>query len=115
MTGKRGLKKLKSRAGESIAETLVALLISALALLMLAGAVSSAARVVTGSSNKLKEYYAADRNLATYETAKGTVTITVKPTVSTDAPTPLFEKVVNYYENATLGSTNVVAYAMPGD
>ena len=111
MTGKRGLKKLKSRAGESIAETLVALLISALALLMLAGAVSSAARVVTGSSNKLKEYYAADRNLAT---RSGADTNKVDITIAAEKVTQTFRD-VNYYENETLGSTNVVAYAMPGD
>ena len=105
MTGKRGLKKLKSRAGESIAETLVALLISALALLMLAGAVSSAARVVTGSSNKLKEYYAADRNLAT---RSGTNTCAIR--IKSDTVSQTVED-VKYYENTTLGSTKVVAYS----
>ena len=45
--------KLSSHAGESIAETLFALLISSLALIMLAGAVSSAMRVVTGSKEKM--------------------------------------------------------------
>ena len=105
MTGKRGLKKLKSRAGESIAETLVALLISALALLMLAGAVSSAARVVTGSSNKLKQYYAADRNLATHS---GTNTCEIS--IKSDTVSQTVED-VKYYENTTLGSTKVVAYS----
>ena len=43
------LRKLHSKAGETIAETLVALLISALALVMLAGALSAAAKVITTS------------------------------------------------------------------
>lgn len=48
---KRLLAKLRGRAGESIAETLIALLISALALVMLAGAISSAANIVRTSKN----------------------------------------------------------------
>ena len=54
---KTAIAKLRSRAGESIAETLVALLISALALMMLAGAVSSGMRIVTNSSARLDDYY----------------------------------------------------------
>ncbi len=50
--------KLRSRAGESIGETLVALLIAALALLMLAGAVSSASKIVTRNKAAMEEYYA---------------------------------------------------------
>ena len=48
--------KLRGKSGESIAETLIALLISALALLMLAGAVSSAANIVTKSRAAVKTY-----------------------------------------------------------
>ena len=49
--------KLRSRAGESIGETLIALLISALALLMLAGAISSAGRIVTRNKAAMISYY----------------------------------------------------------
>ncbi len=48
--------KLRGRAGESIAETLIATLIAALALVMLAGAVASAARIVTTSRKAIEEY-----------------------------------------------------------
>ena len=51
------LKKLRSTAGESIGETLVALLISALALVMLAGAVSSASNIITRSNDAMNDYY----------------------------------------------------------
>ena len=54
---KRIQSKLRSRVGESIGETLIALLISALALMMLAGAISSAARIVTRSKTAMDEYY----------------------------------------------------------
>jgi len=49
--------KLKSCVGESIGETLIALLISALALIMLAGAISSASRIVTRNKASMEEYY----------------------------------------------------------
>ncbi len=48
--------KLRGRLGESIAETLIALLISALALMMLAGAVSAAANVITRSRTAMNTY-----------------------------------------------------------
>ena len=58
---KRMLAKLRSKAGESIGETLIATLIAALALVMLAGAVSSAARIVTNNRNAMKEYRESQR------------------------------------------------------
>lgn len=51
------LKKLRSKAGETIAETLIGLLISALALTMLAGAISTAANLITKSETVMKQYY----------------------------------------------------------
>ena len=54
---KRVFAKLKNRAGESIGETLVALLISSLALLMLAGAITSASRIITDSNRAMQTYY----------------------------------------------------------
>ena len=48
--------KLRGKAGESIAETLISTLIAALALTMLAGAIGSAAKIVTGSRNAMQNY-----------------------------------------------------------
>lgn len=53
-------RKIHSKAGESIGETLIALLISALALVMLAGAIGSAARIITRSNAAVKSHYDAD-------------------------------------------------------
>ena len=54
------IRKIKARlhgtAGESIAETLIALLIAALAMLMLAGAITSAAKMVTSSREAITKY-----------------------------------------------------------
>lgn len=60
--------KLKSRSGETLGETLMALLISALALTMLAGAISAAANIVTTSKTQMTKYYAADSKLAEQNT-----------------------------------------------
>ena len=46
---KRALRKLKSRSGETLAETLVSVLISALALVMLAGAIGAAKNIIANS------------------------------------------------------------------
>ena len=56
-------KKLKSAVGETIGETLVALLISSLALMMLAGAVSAATRMITRSQTTMDAYYRANNAL----------------------------------------------------
>ena len=53
---KRIRAKLRGRAGESLAETLIATLIAALALVMLAGAVGAAAKMITGSRNAIETY-----------------------------------------------------------
>ncbi len=57
-------RKLRSKRGETIGETLVALLISALALVMLAGAISSTANMINASDKKMGEYYSGDAALA---------------------------------------------------
>ena len=60
-------RKIKSRAGESIAETLIGLLVASLALVMLAGAISTASRLIAESKRKMGEYYIADAYLATHK------------------------------------------------
>ena len=57
------ITKLKNNAGETIGETLVALLISSLSLVMLAGAISASVRVVTKSKEKMNNYYTANNNV----------------------------------------------------
>ena len=51
------LIKMRNQLGESIGETLIALLISSLALLMLAGAISTAGRIITTNRNSMSTYY----------------------------------------------------------
>ena len=56
-------KRLRSQAGETIAEVLVAMLISVLALTMLAVMISSTLSMVNKSKLKMNDYYDANRIL----------------------------------------------------
>ncbi|MCR5097190.1 MAG: hypothetical protein K6A70_10730 [Erysipelotrichaceae bacterium] len=67
--------KLKSERGESIAETLVALLIAALALLMLASVITSSTRIITNSNNKIKEYINKDLTVSQQGSAGTAATV----------------------------------------
>lgn len=101
--------KLRNKAGETISETLVALLIAALALVMLAGAISAASHMVTNSRNRLNGYY--DKNeepdgvvLMSSSTDSGTLTIAGNdsdPTISAS---------VSIYQNTEFGDNSVIAY-----
>jgi len=102
-------KKLKSRAGETLTETLVALLISSLALLMLAGAISSATRVITLSKDRMTKYYAADATMAERKAARGSLTVTLTDSSGGELTIP-----AQYYENDAFASHPVIAYAETG-
>ena len=72
-------KKLRSRAGETIAETLVALLVGTLALMILAGMISATARLVTRSEKKMDDYYAGYADLANPSGTLVSISINVSP------------------------------------
>lgn len=74
------MKRLRSHAGETIAEVLVALLISVLALTMLAAMISSTVSMVNKSKAKMMEYYDANKVLELQETSLTTTTITISGT-----------------------------------
>lgn len=71
-------RKLKSRAGESIAETLIGMLIASLALVMLAGSISTATRLILTSKDRMDEYYAADGDMAKQTGEAATIEITLE-------------------------------------
>lgn len=58
-------KKLRGKAGETISETLISLLIASLALMMLAGAVTSGSAMIAKGRTKLEDYYSKNEKLAT--------------------------------------------------
>lgn len=110
------VRKLKNRKGESIGEVLVSLLISALALVMLASMITSSSRMIQSSKVKLQDYYVANNALETRTgTNSGTGTVLVKvggTQVKFDVTkTPADLPSVSYYKNAKAPSgTQVVSY-----
>ncbi|MBQ9064486.1 MAG: hypothetical protein IJ123_03470 [Blautia sp.] len=101
-------KKLAGISGETIAETLVALLIAALALTMLAGAMSSSLKMVTKSRNKLNDYNTKTESMTGMSTAAdGTIKIESDSDVS---GLSLPEYQVKYGYNNEFSRTPVAVY-----
>jgi len=111
-------KKLRQSRGESIAETLVALLIAAVALVMLASMITSSTRLIERSENDLNAYYTANNALSAQSGTgtAGTVSITdsadnaVKLSDSDDGTVDVY-----YYINDKVGSGDVVSYRLTGE
>ncbi len=102
-------RKLHSRTGESIAETLVALLISALALVMLAGAMTAAYRVITKSRNTLDSYYAGNEDLVNMKSGSDTKNVVISmPDNSVSNSEQTLE--ITLYRNDVFGKTPVISY-----
>lgn len=124
MKGRIG-RKLKSCAGESIGETLIALLISSLALVMLAGAISTATRVIQTSKNKMDNYYLQDGNVAKRDPDQVTnkvgesglesvlLTVTLKHAEATEDEIKQEILGIPCYQNTAFGSAVVYSYAAP--
>ncbi len=104
--------KLNSRAGESIAETLVAILIAALALLLLAGTISASSNLITMSSSKLDTYYKANNdieNRISSDSSESASTSTAVVCISAGT-TDWVQCEVATYLNEELGDSPVIAY-----
>lgn len=105
---KRAVSRMGSRAGESIAETLIALLISTVALMMLAGMISTGTHLITRSRQTLRTYYSENNRLEQKEDgAAGSLRISLKFKEG-DIPEDSTEAV--YYENTTIGRKSVMSY-----
>ena len=114
------LKKLRDYKGESIAETLVALLISALALTMLAMAITSASNIIRTSRDTISSYYKGNEALVTMSgtlptgVTSGNGTVIIEDKTSGIAPISNQSISVNYYENTLFGDDNkVINYRKP--
>ena len=102
-------EKLNGQSGESIGETLVALLIAALALVMLAGAISASLGVVNKGRDKLGEYYSANEAI---NKRSGTESDVPNGIEITDSLSIINTQQYNitYYKNSTFSNKPVVAY-----
>ena len=100
--------KLKNERGDSIGEVLVALLISAVALVMLASMIASSVSLTDKSKNKLKEYYTASIDLANQQDSSSDGTGTVRIKNSTGGEISSYE--VNYFLNDEFSTNPVATY-----
>ncbi len=106
-------RKLNSKRGESIAEVLVALLISSLGLALLAVMIASSVRMIETGRETVAEYVEAENALVTRDAASGLSGTAVlnaggydlKLTDASSVKTP-----VVYYVNGAIGGTSVIAY-----
>lgn len=97
--------KIRSRAGESLAEVLVALLVATLALMILAGMITSTTSIVKASESKMGDYYAENAKLENISGTNTTVTITVTDDATV---THAFDVSLNYYQNQVFGTGRTV-------
>lgn len=98
-----------SNKGESIAETLIALLIASVALVMLASMIQSTNSLVLTSENKMNEYYEANMELESYNSPR-TATIII----STQSGSPSLNVSVQnvpYQGNSVFSNNPVFAYS----
>ncbi len=115
----RIMKKLRSKAGESIAEVMIAILVIAVASVLLAGMITGTNHMVTTSKIKMDEYYEANTALETFTvpegsshavSSEGNVTISVEASDFTSFAIPAVS--VEYVENTTFAGKPVIAYRM---
>lgn len=99
-------KRLRSQAGETIAEVLIALLISVLALTMLAMMISSTVGLVNASKEKMNDYYTGNAVLEMQTASAGTVEVKIE---AEDRKVNITMPSVNLFENTVFNKT-VYAY-----
>ena len=101
--------KLRSGSGESIAEVLVALLISAAALVMLASMITASTSMIRAGDERLKDYYDANELLSKADGAPDH-TGTAVLSSGTDGFSQEFS--VDYYVNDDAPKGDVIAYRL---
>ena len=106
-------RKIQSNTGESIAETLVAVLLIALALTMLAAMISSTANMVKTSETKMNEYYEKNAALETFSSTDSQTSIVIAVTTTGDGSSNTIESPqVDYKLNDAFSNKPVVAYRL---
>lgn len=111
MVKELALNKLKSNSGESIAETLVAVLIAALALLMLAGTINTSSNLITTSQENMSDYYAKNNAIEVRSSSASGGDKNAKFTIEDgDENLKLESCPIKIYKNNKYSSRQVVAY-----
>lgn len=98
--------KLMDQSGETLVEALVAILVSSIAMLMLATAIGSAVNIVKSTNVEMARYYDGLDNLVGHTTPEGQGSLAV---TLAGQDTALVSYSVSYYQ-ATAGGKSVYAY-----
>ena len=106
------LKKLRSNSGESLVEVLISLLISSLALIMLAAMIRGATNAVLTSEKTMHAYY--DKSVvlnrqADTDKEDDTLTVSIK---SGETVIPVTN--VNYFIDGEIKGIDVISYKKAG-
>ena len=112
------VRRTRSRAGETLTETLVALLIAAIAITMLASMIMTSRSLIDSSKKLFEAYYAQNNVLSEHPSSGGTAaTAALSDTSTSDAIQLVYDSTgkttvdVNVYENDKApDSTPVTAY-----
>ena len=108
---KTNQRKLSSQRGETIAEVLVALLVSAMGMMMLAGMVFASGKMITKSRASMSEYIGKENTLSARSGVgtAGTVSFTVNgdETRLTDGSGSDLSVT---YSRETLGNRTIISY-----
>ena len=109
--------KLRSRRGETIAEVLVALLISALGLVLLAGMIGTATRLITDSRAQTEAYIEAENALAAQSGSgkAGTVGFSLGSTPIRLADGEAEAVPVAFFTNGGQGDKAILSYKVRDD
>ena len=107
--------KLKNNKGESLGEVLVALLISSLGILMLAGMLTSSSNIVMKSKLSMKDYYNENNRLEAQDSndIDGSLDISIGgslPGIEDVVPT-LIPSVAFYKNEKNKTDEEIIAYA----
>ena len=107
------MKKLRSKAGETLTETLVALLIGTLALAMLASMIGSTSKILQKTQGILTDYYASAAQLASHKKTDDSVSVSAGKVTINSSDFILFgntEKTPVTYYSTTAADTTVTSY-----
>lgn len=118
MSKNRAAQKLKSRSGETISELLIALLISSLALTMLAGMITASSRIVRNSMKSMENYVEQENGIVSRseDGSPGTLTVSVTPKDGGETARKLTDEdpynyiSVTYYKTVAFGKVPVITY-----
>ena len=106
------VKRLRSTKGESISEVLIALLISTLGIMLLAGMINASANMITKSKDKIKDYVAKENGIVA-QSSSGAVGVVSFMKEDNSGTIKLNEEEtveVKYYENDEAGKYTVKSY-----